>query len=575
LEPQHADAREGCASALAARDSGCDEKHRGDAAFARKDWAAAEAHYGAALLAYGSRTCGDNDDARAVLLSNRSAARCALGKAAEALSDAEECLRLRPGWAKAHSRRGAALLLGGDCHKAAAAYVEVLRLDPGGTGAPAARAGADACSRALRGCEAKGTADAAFKRGDYVVACQAYDVALAACPGDPVLHSNRSACHAKLGAWEEALRDGQAALQARPDWPRAWTRAAAAMHGGGHAEAAYRLCCEGLAGPVARSTEVASARDAALAAFTAGDTAACRARAQRAASAAASGSCSVRVFCTSDLHVDTHGNLGWCERLSDTAFQGDVLVVAGDVGDTLNAVRRGLKALKGKFRRVFFTPGNHDLWVRPDLEKYPDSICKLMALMDACDALGVDAQPAMIGTSLCVAPLFSWYHCSFDEADPQPGALLYDKFCSFPGGPHSAWRTLLALNERHVARLCSAAAPRAAVTITASHFLPRAELPCAFGVPELLKNVGCKHIDMQLAQLRSDVHVYGHTHLNGDGGAGLRYECDATGTLQATGTHNETRYVQSALEGGARGLYCVFDKGALTGRYYSSEGHPI
>ena len=52
----------------------------------------------------------------------------------------------------------------------AAAYAEALRLDPGGTGAPAARAGADACSRALRGCDAKGAADAAFKRGDYAAA---------------------------------------------------------------------------------------------------------------------------------------------------------------------------------------------------------------------------------------------------------------------------------------------------------------------------------------------------------------------------------------------------------------------
>ena len=60
-----------------------------------------------------------------------------------------------------------------------------------------------------------------------------------------------------------------------------------------------------------------------------------------------------------------------------------------------------------------------------------------------------------------------------------------------------------------------------------------------------------------------------HTHLNGDGRAGARYVRGADGQLAPHGARNETRYVQAALEGGARGLYCVFDAGLLAGRYHS------
>lgn len=36
---------------------------------------------------------------------------------------------------------------------------------------------------------------------------------------------------------------------------------------------------------------------------------------------------------------------------------------AGDLGDTLGAVRLALQLLRPKFKRVVFVPGNHDLCV--------------------------------------------------------------------------------------------------------------------------------------------------------------------------------------------------------------------
>ena len=73
---------------------------------------------------------------------------------------------------------------------------------------------------------------------------------------------------------------------------------------------------------------------------------------------------------------------------------------------------QGLRALKQKFRRVFFIPGNHDLWIRPGIEdsEYPDSICKLMAMLNVFDEIGVEMGPAEVARGLFVVPLYSWYN---------------------------------------------------------------------------------------------------------------------------------------------------------------------
>lgn len=72
----------------------------------------------------------------------------------------------------------------------------------------------------------------------------------------------------------------------------------------------------------------------------------------------------IRVFAASDLHVDQGSNLDWCRQLSGTTFLGDILLLAGDVADSLAGVRLALQLVRPKFRRVFYCPGNHDLWIR-------------------------------------------------------------------------------------------------------------------------------------------------------------------------------------------------------------------
>ena len=83
--------------------------------------------------------------------------------------------------------------------------------------------------------------------------------------------------------------------------------------------------------------------------------------------------------------------------------------------------------------------------------------------------------------------------------------------------------------------------------------------------------MGCKELDLQVQQVQSDMHAYGHTHMNGDGECGAQYVKNEKGMLSPVGGRNETRYVQNALEGGGRSLWCVWDRGNMGG--YPVEAH--
>ena len=53
----------------------------------------------------------------------------------------------------------------------------------------------------------------------------------------------------------------------------------------------------------------------------------------------------MRVFAVSDVHVDYSPNLQWVEQLSTSDYQHDVLILAGDVSDSLPLLIRCFQAL--------------------------------------------------------------------------------------------------------------------------------------------------------------------------------------------------------------------------------------
>ena len=86
------------------------------------------------------------------ILANRSFVRLKLGRAADALADAEAALRLRPEWAKAHWRAAAALDALERFEDAANEYWQALRRDQGNPRlAEALRAAVHSARRKARG----------------------------------------------------------------------------------------------------------------------------------------------------------------------------------------------------------------------------------------------------------------------------------------------------------------------------------------------------------------------------------------------------------------------------------------
>jgi 3',5'-cyclic AMP phosphodiesterase CpdA len=52
----------------------------------------------------------------------------------------------------------------------------------------------------------------------------------------------------------------------------------------------------------------------------------------------------------------------WVRALSPSAFQHDAVILAGDISDQMAVLEETFRYFTAKFKHVFFTPGNHDLW---------------------------------------------------------------------------------------------------------------------------------------------------------------------------------------------------------------------
>lgn len=240
----------------------------------------------------------------------------------------------------------------------------------------------------------------------------------------------------------------------------------------------------------------------------------------------------------SDIHVDHGENRSWLERLCHENHDDEILILAGDVASSFQGVRWALERVSNAYSRVFFVPGNHDLWVRRD--EGLDSLQRFTKLLDLCSSLGVITGPLMISDSegrdrLLIVPLFSWYAEEEEGAEslflPKDGedktlAMWADRvriqWPDFDSNPASYFLGLNQIDCRS-----GAAVP----VISFSHFLPRQDLIFSseaererFGnqggdrVPSFnfSRVAGSTGIERQIRHLGSTLHVHGHQHRNRD-----------------------------------------------------------
>ncbi|HEX6040348.1 metallophosphoesterase [Longimicrobium sp.] len=220
----------------------------------------------------------------------------------------------------------------------------------------------------------------------------------------------------------------------------------------------------------------------------------------------------MRIYAISDLHTDFRENRQALERIGATGHRDDVLIVAGDVADSETVLRETLELLAGRFREVFFVPGNHELWVRGEPR---DSMEKFQSVLRICDQVGVRTSPARVGDAWIV-PLFSWYDPSFDVngegAEDELEAWADRYFTRWPANLGRVDQAFLRMNGPHVR-------PYDAPVVTFSHFVPRPELVPSVkylrfrGLPLVAGSLG---IEEQIRVIQPRVHVFGHTHIPED-----------------------------------------------------------
>ena len=120
-----------------------------------------------------------------------------------------------------------------------------------------------------------------------------------------------------------------------------------------------------------------------------------------------------RVFAMSDIHIDKPENREWLLSICDgTSFARDVLILAGDVTDDPDALKDCLRRLAATFAKVFYTVGNHDLWLsqRSTVATSNERLHEIHAL---CEQLGIATRPGFAAGAI-VVPILSWHHQSWD-----------------------------------------------------------------------------------------------------------------------------------------------------------------
>jgi predicted phosphodiesterase len=217
----------------------------------------------------------------------------------------------------------------------------------------------------------------------------------------------------------------------------------------------------------------------------------------------------MRIFALSDIHVDYDANARWVSDVSASDYLDDVLVLAGDVSDSLRLLEWCLTTLAARFKKVLFVPGNHDLWVireprgRTSLQKFLDVIAVVTSS-------GASMQPFR-GRNVAVVPLLGWYDDSFGAPSEALKSVWMDYHaCRWPAGfgGNQIAAYFAALNDQYLM-------PIDGDVITFSHFLPRIDVMPSFVSEKWLYPIlGTARIEQQLRRLKPIIHLYGHSHIN-------------------------------------------------------------
>ncbi len=236
----------------------------------------------------------------------------------------------------------------------------------------------------------------------------------------------------------------------------------------------------------------------------------------------------MKLWAISDLHVGHRQNAAALERLP--AHPDDWLVVAGDVGETLEHLRFAWQTLGPRFARLLWVPGNHELWTTPNGARAgePRGEERSRALVELCREHGVltpeDPWPLWPGDGgpHVVALLFTLYDYSFRPAGVseagaigwagESGVLCADelRLDHAPYASKSAWcHARCDLTERRLAEAAAAGHP----LVLVDHFPLRRDLVLLPRIPRFSIWCGTRRTEDWPRRFGARVVVSGHLHV--------------------------------------------------------------
>lgn len=244
-----------------------------------------------------------------------------------------------------------------------------------------------------------------------------------------------------------------------------------------------------------------------------------------------------KLWAISDLHLDYRINREALEELPH--FGQDWLITVGDLCSSTSALDDALEVLCDRFEKVFWVPGNHELWSgrKRDGEELLRGEAKYLALVEVCRKHGVSTpeDPFLLfpDSTFRIAPLFVGYDYSFkpeyvaegEEIDwaMESGILCNDEKLINPVPYDSIRDWCRARLDYSLARLGEVDGSES--LIMAAHFPLRKDLVRLKRIPRFVIWCGTRETEPWHLSFPTTCVVSGHLHLRAtDYRDGVRFE---------------------------------------------------
>jgi predicted phosphodiesterase len=236
-----------------------------------------------------------------------------------------------------------------------------------------------------------------------------------------------------------------------------------------------------------------------------------------------------RLWAIGDIHLSYKGNREALEKL--LPHPDDDLILCGDVGESAEHCHLAFAKAKECFRRVWWVPGNHELYTMPSKKEHGlRGEAKYMECVDIAQSYGISTPEDEFvlwegeGGPVLIAPIFTLYDYSFRPDDVKlENALEWarekdieatDEHLLHPDPYASRIEWCHALVEKTEAKLAAAVAahPDTPLVIV-GHWQLRQDLVKLPNVPRFSLWCGTKKTEDWHNKYNAKIVISGHLHI--------------------------------------------------------------